>query len=68
MTNKELQEKLKQFPDDAEIITSEVLEGQGYCCVDSYTYVDEEDIEIKLGEFDDGWGKKLKGLLINLNE
>lgn len=65
MINKELQEKLKQFPDDAEIIRSEILEGQGYC-EDSYTYVDEEDIEIKLGEFDDGWGKKLKGLLINL--
>lgn len=66
MTNKELQEILKQYPDDAEIIRYNVYQDMN-ASWDGYEKVDK--IHIEYGEFNkvfDFFGKKIKGLFIKI--
>ena len=65
MTNKELQEILKQYPDDAEIIRHNVYQDMN-AQWDGYEKVDR--VHIELGEFKEvfNYPNKIKGLLIKI--
>lgn len=65
MTNKELQDILKQYPDDAEIIRHNVYQDMS-AQWEVYEKVDR--VHIELGEFEDvfNFKNKIKGLLIRI--
>ena len=67
MTNKELQDLLKQYPDDAEIIRYNVYQDMN-AKWDGYEQVNKLSA-IKYGEFRqvfDYYGDKIKGLYIKI--
>lgn len=65
MTNKELQDILKQYPDDAEIIRHNVYQDMN-AQWDGYEKVD--NVHIELGEFRQvfTYDDKIKGMLIRI--
>jgi len=65
LTNKELQDILKQYPDDAEIIRYNVYQDMN---AQWSGYEKVEHVHIKLGEFEEvfNYPKKIKGLYIKI--
>lgn len=66
MTNKELQEILKQYPDDAEIIRERTFHCMNSSW-DAHEFVSQSySPRFKFGEFKDVNGSPIRGLLVDI--
>ena len=64
MKNKELQEILKQFPDDVEIVKARRSDDGRYI----HHFYDECDVLVRMGKDLPRWGEPKDGLIIEVKQ